>query len=464
MEKSQLSSLISTPQLGIALLIGSLSVLALPLLGLIIKKKRAASYSGLVFSVLFVGAQVTFLPKDNLWLSGGFLLSSFALLVFQILSLKDEETGFEWETQSFIIASAIGVWLTLEADNLLQLFLALELMSLPGFFLAGLKNRSENAEAALKYFLMGLVSSAIMAYGMSWIYGATGTISLSTVHEGADLSGLGLGLILTVAGLLFKLGAFPFHFWVSDVFRTGNNSLNFWLSTSTKIGGLSAVSLLLSSSLNAFPNAELIWPTLALITLTIGNVLALGSQSFTQLLGFSSIAHTGFMMLACGSYPQNENNALFTYWLYYFPAIAGVFLLLSATSEKGTHFENWKGAGKTMPLMGAILTLVLVNLTGLPPLSGFMAKITVLSTTFQNYGGEGAAAGWWLLAGVLLNTAIALVYYMKLPFYLFFKEGGNLELSPNSKWFIAFGLALSTLGFLQFIYPEELLFTFKLLN
>lgn len=463
MEQTLVNAAFQWPLLSPALLVGALGTLLMPLLGLWAKESKTAPFIGIAIVLAAVIIQASSFPIGSPFLTTCFLLTSFALVVFHLLCLKEKDSGFEWETASFIQASALGVWIILEANSLPLLFLGLELMSLPIFFLVGLPNKAQSAEASIKYFLMGLVSSAVMVYGMSWIYGETGSLNIgSMIQTENNSSALSLGLILVFGGLFFKIGAFPFHFWVSDVFRTAPYSVNFWLSTSTKVGGLSALSALMPIWPNPTDFGFSIWPLIALFTLSVGNVLALGSQSFIQLLGFSSIAHTGFMMLAASFSPRGNDSSLLTYWLYYFPAIAGLFLLLKGVGNSSIPFFSWAGWGKVKPFKAAFITLLLVNLTGLPPLSGFLAKIAVINSTFVGFGAGSSSLGWWLLAGVLLNTAIALVYYLKLPFYMFFRDGGTLEKNNNSQVWLALGASLAILGLLQFLYPEQLLFNWRL--
>lgn len=325
-----------------------------------------------------------------------------------------------------LLASAVGMVLMVSTTNLLLIVLAIEMASLPSYALAGFEKRARlGAEAALKYMLFGGITSAIMVYGVSLLYGQYQTLDL-VVIAGKLAAGSG-GVLSAVAffglmvGVGFKISAVPFHFWCPDVFQGAAIEVTTWLSVASKAAGLglmlrimgvcaaagldSGFSHGLSTGIGVF----------AALTCTVGNFAALHQTNIKRLLAFSSIAHAGYMLMAGAILtrvsPEQAHPAfaaLIVYLIVYLFMNLGAFGVAAMVfwSTGDESLSGYAGLGKRQPLLAIVLTICLVSLVGLPPLGGFVAKFVLL----MNVWNAGLA---WLVVVAVLNTALSLYFYMK---------------------------------------------------
>ncbi len=337
-----------------------------------------------------------------------------------------------------LIALLLGAHLMVMSSGLLMLYLSLELVSLSSYILTAHNRDAAAAEGGIKYLLFGASSSAVMLYGMSWLYGFTGSLSFTDPAFYDALSGLPrlpllVAVFLTLGGLLFKISAVPFHIWAPDVYQAAPLPVAAFFSVVPKAAGL-GVLLRLAGSLNPQGLPELPgWQTglcvIILLTLTVGNFAALRQPDARRMLAYSSVAHAGFLLIGvvAGNAAGTE-SLLFYLGIYLFMNLAAFGLVSFFSQLTGSErIESFTGLGSQVPLAGVAAVVVMVALAGLPPTAGFTAKLLIFSALWESWQTSGNG---WLLAvfGLgLLNVAVSLFYYLKIPFYLFFRPAGELN-------------------------------------
>jgi NADH-quinone oxidoreductase subunit N len=315
------------------------------------------------------------------------------------------------EYHLLVLASLLGMLVLASSRDLILLFVAFELMSIPLYVLTGFaKREGEAVEASLKFFLVGTVSSAIMAYGLSFVYGAAGTTSLPAVAKasaGADPL-LTLGLLAAFAGFGFKIAAFPFHMWVPDTYEAAPTPFVAWLSVAPKAAGFVALFRVYFEGAGA---AATVWASMAagLATLTIvgGNLMALPQQNAKRLLAYSGIAHIGYMLVGLAAASASGTAMVLFYLVAYVFGNMGAFLVVEAVAraEGSEHIAAFRGLAQRSPLLALAMLLFLLSLGGIPFVAGFWAKLYVFWAA--------AASGlyWLVLVGAIL-TVVALFYYL----------------------------------------------------
>jgi NADH-quinone oxidoreductase subunit N len=339
------------------------------------------------------------------------------------------------ELQALLSSSVLGLLFLCMATDLLSIYLCIELLSISSYLLVALSPTRKAAEGGLKYLLFGTVSSAIMLYGISLIYGLTGTMSIATDELAAGLLAnpsfvMNVAVLMTLGGLLFKLSLVPFHIWTPDVYEAAPTPIVSFLSVAPK----AAVLLVLMRFVSAVPSTVL--PTLAgiaLISITIGNVTALWQQNARRLLAYSSIAQAGYLIVGVIAYNQLGFESSTFYAAAYLLLNMGAFFLIDMLQPRSdTNLAEFAGLGRRYVVISVAITLVMVALAGLPPTVGFTAKWLVFSALWETYSANGQSWMLVLLIGGIVNAAISLVYYLRLPFLLFFRSEANLVAEPES--------------------------------
>ncbi|MEX2456501.1 MAG: NADH-quinone oxidoreductase subunit N [Balneolaceae bacterium] len=327
------------------------------------------------------------------------------------------------EVYAMILLSVVGMLGLAAANDLISFFLGLETMSICLYVMAGLiKNEKTGAEAALKYFLLGAFSTGFLLYGIALIYGATGHTNLDEIAAVAEPSLLFLaGSALLLVGIFFKIGAVPFHMWTPDVYQGTPTTLTAFMATAAKSATFIAFVLILTRML---PGTEAgdwtnVLQVVAILTMVVGNLIALAQDNVKRMLAYSSIAHAGYLLvgLAAGT---AEGYAGVLYYLFAYTIMnVGAFTVIAYYERnKGldfTQIESYAGLGFKFPLMGVLLTIFLFSLVGIPPFVGFIGKYYVFAAAVN--------AGLVPLAiiGVLASAASA-YYYLRVMVYLYFKD------------------------------------------
>ncbi|WP_332369653.1 NADH-quinone oxidoreductase subunit N [Spirosoma telluris] len=340
----------------------------------------------------------------------------------------------------------------------------------------GPHRRPESVGRGIKYLLFGAISSAIMLYGMSLLYGMTGTLDLTADVFGAELARQDaavatVAILLMGAGLFFKLAGVPFHVWTPDAYEAAPVPVAAFFSVGPKAAAVLVLMRIVTalpaeSSLGGATASSLQTPlaVLALAGILIGNLSALRQTDAKRLLAYSTIAHAGFLLVGVVAMSQAGFEAVLFYMgTYLFISLAAFFLvdLLARSNGRDLTIRNFAGLGPKQPLLAVALTVVMLALTGLPPTVGFTAKILSFSALYDAYQQNGNP---WLLALFalgLLNALISLVYYLKIPFLLFFRPSASLSESsqavpiPRVAVWLVVGLVLPIVGL--FLKPELLL-------
>ena len=370
----------------------------------------------------------------------GFLI----LIVSQITGKKlsiEEQIGF--------LSILSGSLLTGISNHWLSLFLSIELMSLGTYLLAGIRKDSEGARAALPYVLFGMATSAIFLYGVSLMYGLSGTMSFSNpaftrVFSSADPLFIGLSLGLISCALLFKMSWAPFQPWSPDVLETLSAPWMAWISIAPKI----AVTWLGIRMIHFIPtDMSMYIAALAILTLLIGNLGALRQTNTKRLLAYSSIAHGGFMAMVWLSPAKEATESLLFYGLTYGLSTILVFFLAELQTEDDVvdNLDIWKGLSKSQPIKSLLLFVGFIALIGLPPAGTFLAKITYFSLLWESIQAHSNIATITLLTVAIFATAVSVFYYLKIPFYIYLKKSDvNQEIKIEKNMWI-FGVIMAAI-------------------
>jgi NADH-quinone oxidoreductase subunit N len=357
------------------------------------------------------------------------------------------------EYHLLILSSLLGMFVLASARDLILFFVAFELMSIPLYVLSGFVRREETAvEAALKFFLVGSVSSAVMAYGLSFVYGAARTTSFAGVAR-AFAAGeplVLLGLLATFAGIGFKIAAFPFHMWVPDTYEAAPTPFVAWLSVAPKAAGFIA---LLRLYFEGVGDRVGFWgpivAALATITIIAGNLMALPQQNTKRLLAYSGIAHIGYMLVGIAAASASGTAMVLFYLVAYVFGNMGAFLVVDAVAraEGSEHLSAFRGLAQRSPILALAMLLFLLSLGGIPFVAGFWAKLYVFWAAAQQ------GLYWLVLVGAVL-TVVALFYYLLVARQMYIApptSTGRVPVAPT----LALSLTLCVLGVILLgLYPK----------
>jgi NADH-quinone oxidoreductase subunit N len=369
-----------------------------------------------------------------------------------------------------LVFAMTGAMILAASTDLLVLFLGLELMVLPGYLLAGYhKSDGYSTEGAIKYFLLGSFSSAIFLFGLAFVWGLTGTTRVDGVA--AELTrivagdvplsaGLAMGLAFLTTGVAFKIAAVPFHYWTPDAYQGSPTPVTGYLSVGPKIGAFALILRLFVEALGPLSDWWLpVVMVLAALTMTLGNLVALTQDNVKRMLAYSSIAHTGYMLVGLAAYAAGELRGL-EGLLFYGAAYAfmnlGAFAVIAALQKRAgvtSGLETFAGLGRREPLLGILMVLFLLSLTGIPPTAGFFAKAYVILAAVQ-------AGGWLTALAVLavLNAAAAAFYYLRVVVYMFMREPASEREPIRHGRLLWSGLAAATaLTIVLGLFPTTLL-------
>ena len=434
--------------------------------------------------IAFVGvigaliAALTLINANRTTFGGMYVVDNFAVLfkVFFLstaavvlgLSLRYMRDGryFQGEYYVLLLAAFLGCVTMPSSRDLLMLFISLELVSAPGFLIAAFRKTDPRSnEAGLKFFLIGVLSSAVMLYGMSLIYGVTGSTHLADIGAklgtltGAKHTMSNAAILLVIVGFGFKVSAVPFQFWAPDTYEGSPVPVAAFLSTASKAAGFAG---LLQLMFIAFaPNSDFwapLFAVLSIATMTIGNLVALQQRQVVRLFAYSSIAQAGYMLLpfalvgASGTIDAAAFRAVEIYILIYSIMNLGAFAVLTSVAREAPSLlvEDFSGLMRRAPLIGGSMTVFLLSLAGIPPTAGFFAKLFVFAAAVES---GGRAVGPWLAGVMVVNSVISLGYYILIVRQMIFVEGVRRPFrSPVLVTGIVVTAALAV--FAIFLYPD----------
>ncbi|MBI2943312.1 MAG: NADH-quinone oxidoreductase subunit N [Candidatus Wallbacteria bacterium] len=357
-----------------------------------------------------------------------FLVSTLAAVLYSAGSV--EIHGKRWmEFNCFLLGVTSGMMFLASSMNLMMVYLSFEMMSLSSYVLAGYtRGDPRSTEAGYKYVLFGAVSSGVMLFGLSLMYGLLGTLDMGLMAQRTalaqfpDLHLLLLPLTLVFVGLGYKIAFFPFHYWAPDVYEGSPTPVTAFFSVGTKAAGLALLLRLLLGTLSldqtqAIPWAGDLLAFLAAMTMTVGNLAALNQANIKRMLAYSAIAHAGYMLMGVAVLNVAGAEAVLFYLFAYMFTNLGAFTVVVALFNlyQSEQVDELTGMGKLFPLASVCMAICLFSLTGLPPTAGFIGKFYVFAAVIQK--------GYFVLALVgAINTAISLFYYMRIMKAFYFRE------------------------------------------
>jgi NADH-quinone oxidoreductase subunit N len=391
-------------------------------------------------------------------------LSTFFKLLFigigvlvLLMSVEAMAKVSPWTAEfvALVVWAILGSMLLASAAELFTIFLSLQLTSLPLIVLVGYAKRDpRSGEAALKYLLLVLVSTAVLLYGMSLIYGSLGTSTLSEIglRLGAEARVepvVALGLVLLLTGFAFKITAAPFHYWVPDAYEGAPTPVTAFMSVGSKFAGFALALRVIVTAEHVPLDWKLIFGLMAAISMTLGNLGAIRQTSIKRMLAYSGIAQAGYLLVGVAAATTTEGMAsvLFfalAYTLANLAAFAVVIIVANATGS--VEIEDYAGLAKRAPLIALTMAIALLSLGGLPLMAGFMAKFYI----FLNAARSGLA---WLVAIAVANSVISLYYYLRVVWVMYVAEGATERLSIDRR--AAAAMTFCVAGVLALgIYPE----------
>lgn len=464
----------------IPLLIITCAALLTMVLEITFKKNAQIIYGfSIVAIIAALATSFTGLNKDQVIFNNYFHLTNVTIaftvtilvgMLITIISAKSylekEDINFG-EFYSLLLFAIMGMFLMIWGNDILIIFIGLELMSICFYILAGfLRKRPKSNESALKYFLLGAFMTGFIIYGISLMYGVTGTTNLTILYSNPEnfkssIFVIGFGLYLI--GFLFKMGIFPFHMWIPDVYDGAPTIVSGMMSTAGKIAAVGTIlPFILNVHINEF---QQVFSVLAVITMLFGNVIALAQTNIKRLLAYSSISSAGYIMVGIASMNELATKGIAYYLVAYTFMQLGAFLIVSIIEKKSAdskdyanlNLDSYKGLAKRNPWLATFMTLFLFSLAGIPPFAGFWGKYYLFFASIK------AGLIWLSVIGILLSL-VSIYYYLKVIVYMWFSEADSAQETENVSFMSMTGLSLAIVGTLVFGFFPNLFFNlFKFL-
>lgn len=389
------------------------------------------------------------------------IIFSFSALLIVLFSMNSNELKkySAGEYYCLLLSVVLGMNLLASSTNLLMIWLALELVSIPSYLLSGfLKDDRLSAEASLKFVIYGSVSTAIMLFGLSYLYGMTGAYEINDIRNALRSSQINSAVLLITISLIlvgvgYKIAAVPFHFWLPDVFQGSPTAITAFFSYGPKAAGLAfLIRLFYGIFAEGGPEFQVVgqlhWPTLmamiAAITMTVGNVVAIWQTSMKRMLAYSSIAHVGYMLMGFVLLRREGIEAILFYLLIYMVMNLGAFLVVIALSSHmdSDNLAQYRGLRARSPFAAATLAMFMLSLTGIPPFAGFIGKFYLFAAAVH-------AQFYWLVVVAVLNSVVSFVYYGGVVKRMFLEEGNTdpIQLPQLSRVLLVFfAVAILVMG------------------
>lgn len=373
-------------------------------------------------------------------------------------------------TDLFLALSILlGAAIVVKSVNLLVLLIGIEILSISAYALTAKHPSGAAKEAGIKYIIFGAASTAVFLFGLSLLYGLTGELNINTeaftenllIHDGLSLMFI---FLFVLAGLFFKITAFPFHLWAPDVYQSISAPLAAFFSVVPKVAVIGFL-VKFAMVINLYGLVEVPWKEVlggvAILTMTIGNLAALSQQNPQRMMAYSSIAHTGFFLMGIVAFHMFAFHAVLFYAAIYLFMNFLAFLLIHYYKERYNieNISDYRGRMASAPVHGVLLVIVMISLTGLPPTAGFTAKLFIFSALLQQFQETAMSLYWLMLLAGILNTVLSLFYYLKIPYYLIFKPSlaplDHEKMAYKRMNFLLLILVLPLL--ILFIWPDILM-------
>ena len=362
------------------------------------------------------------------------LISTFSIVLVSRYS-KELDREYWVEFNALILFVLLGMFLMTNSIDLLMIYLSIELVSIPSYILAGiLKNDKKSNEASLKYVIFGSFASGLMLFGLSWLYGVSGSTNIYEIYKALAIIDnpymIYMSLMLILVGFGYKISMAPLHYWTPDVYEGSPTVVTAFFSVAPKAAGFAILirtfSILFtdgnSLSLNVVPLENVNWSfviaILAAFTMSIGNLLALKQDNVKRMLAYSTISHVGFMLMAFATTSvEGSVGIMFYLTMYMFMNLSAFFMVIHVENNFSVkNIDQWAGIGYKTPVLSAFMVLSLVSLAGLPPTSGFVGKVYLFRTLFAT------EQFYWLGIVAILNSVVSLYYYFKIVKSMYFNE------------------------------------------
>ena len=408
-----------------------------------ISSYRSSTYMISIAGLFFTGILLLFSHSSISLLFEGMIINDSLSIFFKwlilistlsivLISKEDNSVVSEvkGEYYAMLLIIMLGMFAMVSAKNLLMVYLAIEMVSIPSYIIAGIsKNDRESNEASLKYVIYGSFASGIMLYGLSYLYGMAGSLDINIVAAklGSYDASITVYMIIifVLVGFGYKISMVPFHYWTPDVYQGAPITVTAFLSVAPKAAGFA---ILIRFFYTLFiDNVDILqWPQLiafmSALTMTVGNVLALNQTNIKRLLAYSSISHVGFMLVAFSIVSLDSVVSILFYMFFYlFMNLSAFYMAIYMSNNyNADELDDWNGIGLKAPVLSFFMVLSLASLAGLPPTSGFIAKVYVLRNLFSD------ATFLWLGLVAIINTVISLYYYFKIVRAMYFMKNDDL--------------------------------------
>ena len=449
-----------------------ISGMILLMYGAFVKNKKFSNLNVLsLFTIFIASISLLFVPDKSSIANSTFinsLLTKYIKLFILILAflvvyissnyLKRNQIYF-FEYPVLFLFSILGMLVMISANDLIVLYISIELQSLSLYVLVALRRgSSKGSEAALKYFILGSIASAVILYGCSMVYSVVGTTNYEIIKQFSDQSFdnliLSLGLVLIISGVAFKLSAAPFHMWTPDVYEGSPTSVTTVLITLPK---LAALIVLVNLLLYPFQNQTITWVPIIIIisilSMAIGSISALKQDNLKRLFAFSTIANIGYVMIGLGSVNDEAIKASFLYMFIYTLATLGIFsfiMILRREDRQLVTVSDISGISKSKPLLALSVAILLLSLAGIPPFGGFFGKLFIFTAAIE------AGNLYLAIAGVIFSV-ISAYYYLKIIKTMYLDESGEeLNYNLDKKQFLVI-ILMAFLMLFFVIYADTLI-------
>lgn len=392
----------------------------LVLMGVGLLAATGAGGNGIVMHEMFV--------RDGLAnLANGVICFASAAVLAYGFDYFEERGSYKGEVPVLVLFATLGMMLQVSSSNLVMVYIGLEMLALCSYALVAMERESPLAtEAGMKYFVLGALASGMLLYGMSLVYGATGSLDLSAIRvaaEGGDNAQLLMaGMVFIVAGVAFKLGAAPFHMWLPDVYQGAPTPITMFIGAGPKVAAFVMAYRLLEAGLGPLDDKwRMLIGGLSALSLVVGNLMALAQANLKRMLAYSTVSHIGFLLMGmAGGDVVGYGAALFYAVVYALTTVAafGAIILMSRRGFEAEQIADYRGLAKRNPWMAFLVLCVMASLAGLPPFIGFFAKIDVIRAALQG------DMLWLAIVGIVF-AVVGAFYYLRVIKAMYFEDAGE---------------------------------------